>query len=286
TAAWADLNQDKTLDLVIAGEWMDLQILYQKDRQFSSSETSLLSLSGTAGFWNTCLPADVDQDGDLDLVLGNLGLNTKLKANAEEPIRLYMKDFDNNGSLDQILTYYLKGKEYIFYTKDELVGQLPEIKKRYLSYWDFAGADFRDIFPNSVMENAKVLEASEFRSGVLINEGGEQFAFVPLPIDAQYAPIQAIQYEDFDGDQQKDLLLVGNFFDANIQMGRYDANYGLVLKGKGNGDFAAISGKESGLSIKGQCRNLNTINISGKGAMILVGRNNDTPVFLKSKTAR
>ncbi|MEM6723680.1 MAG: VCBS repeat-containing protein [Bacteroidota bacterium] len=284
-AAWADMDGDQQTDLVVVGEWMDIQIFYQADGQFTKRSNTQTALAGTSGFWNTCLPADVDQDGDMDLLLGNLGLNTKLKAYENQPIRLYLKDFDSNGSLDQILTYYLKGKEYIFYTKDELVGQLPELKKRYLSYWDFAGAGFREIFPNSAMENATVLEASEFRSGVLINQGNESYRFDPLPEQAQYAPVQSFQYADFDGDNTADVLAVGNFFDANIQMGRYDASFGTLFKGNGKGTFSTISGKETGLKINGQCRNINTVKTKDQ-ELILVGRNNDQPVFLKNNKSQ
>ena len=281
-STWADIDNDGDDDLLIAGEWLPLTIFYNTNGNFRQSTDAASGLGTAVGFWNNIEVGDFDKDGDLDIVAGNMGLNSKLRASEREPVTLYVKDFDNNGKLDQVLTHYVNGIEYVFYTRDEMVKQMPGLKKRYLSYSNFAKASFAEMFDAAAITGADRLKATCFESSYFENLGGGKFKRKALDKSAQFSTISTGIVEDFDGDGNLDVLAAGNFFPINIQMGRYDASYGLWMKGDGKGGLKSIAPYQSGFSVKGEIRQLIKLSVAGKDHYLAV-RNNDLPESLSLK---
>ncbi|MGB3182710.1 MAG: VCBS repeat-containing protein [Cyclobacteriaceae bacterium] len=265
-ARWADVTGGGTPELMLAGEWMPVMIFGFEDDGF----TLIKSLEGTEGWWSALQVADVDGDGDADLLAGNLGLNSKVKASKEEPIRLVVKDFDDNGRPDPLFYHYKDGEEYLFATRDELVKQLTAVKAQYTTYEDFAYADQGKLFVDK-RENAEEREAYELRSGLFLNDGNLGFTFHPFPDHAQLSPINALHAMDSGGPVQ--VLTGGNFYEVNIQRGRYDADYGTLLQYDREGNFTWIPNTVSGIYLQGQVRDMAPITINGK-KHLLVARNN------------
>ncbi|MDP3665646.1 MAG: hypothetical protein Q8R50_03125, partial [Sediminibacterium sp.] len=203
-----------------------------------------------------------------------------LHATTEEPVRLYYNDFDDNGKHEQILTYYLNGKEIPFANKEELQKQIPIIKKKFLYAADFANAGLAEILSPNKLNKAQQLTADYFSSAVLINQGNLIFTIDALPWEAQLSPMRDAMVVDANGDKWPDILLVGNFYDNTIQMGRYDADFGTLLINKGNGKFATE--KINGLLLRGQIRHIAAINIQQKPAYILA-KNNDSLQVIQFK---
>jgi hypothetical protein len=221
---------------------------------------------------------DIDKDGDVDLVAGNLGLNSRLKANDAQPVRMYYNDFDNNGTKEQILTYYLNNKELVFANKEELQRQIPTLKKQFLYAEDFAKATLTDLFPQDKLDASKIFTADYFDNAILINNGNLQYTVQPMPWQAQLSPYKDAQVIDANNDNLPDILLFGNYDANNIEMGRYDANFGTILLNKGNNQFAAQS--LNGLQVKGEVRHVRNITIGGKKAYILA-KNNDSAMVIQ-----
>lgn len=281
-AVWADIDKNGFGDLIIASEWSPILIFLNDGKTLTQLDGATSGLDNYSGWWNTVATADIDSDGDMDLIAGNLGLNSKFKASPEQPVRMYVKDFDGNDSLDQVVTHYMEGKEYPFNTRDEMTKQMPFLKKRYLSYRKFADATFNDMFDERALNNAQRYAATEFESVIFENLGGGKFTMRPLPSSAQISTVNTILVDDYDTDGINDLLLAGNFYPVNIQRGRYDASYGLLLKGDGKGRFAPIPSVVSGFSARGETRALREVKVGGKRFVIAV-RNNDTPLLFKVK---
>lgn len=281
-ASWSDINGDGSDDLIIAAEWSPITIFLNRDGKLSPHPLENSGLEHTNGWWNAVLPFDVDNDGDMDLIAGNLGLNSRLSASMEEPIRMYVKDFDANDSVDPVLTHYIHHVEYPFYTREEMTKQMPYLKKRYLSYRKFAEADFKTMFSEEELRESKKYEASLLQTVFIENLGNGKFSVKPLPKAAQFSTVNAILVDDFDGDKKTDLLLAGNFYPINIQMGRNDASCGLFLKGNSQGNFSAWSPTESGFVVNGETRNIKPIMIGSK-KYYLAFRNNDTIEIFTSK---
>jgi enediyne biosynthesis protein E4 len=274
-ASWVDLDNDKIDELVIAAEWSPVSILKNVRGKLELLANNEAGLSGTEGWWNIIAPADVDGDGDIDLVAGNLGLNSKLHASPEQPVRLYSADFDQNDSTDQVLTYFIEGKEYPFYTRDEMTKQMPYLKKRYLSYQKFAATTFPEMFGPDLLAKAEKLMANTFETCWFENLGGLKFKMKKLPLAAQFSTVNAIIADDVDSDGNTDLLLAGNYYPINIQMGRNDASYGLLLRGNGKGGLALVPAVESGFRVRGEVRKLLKLNVGGRIRYVAV-RNNDS----------
>jgi hypothetical protein len=230
-------------------------------------------LSANKGWWNFLLPVDINNDGNTDLIAGNLGLNSRMHATAEQPVRIYYNDFDGDGKNDQVLTYYVGGKEIPFATKDELQKQLPFLKKKFLYAADFAKATLDEIFPDEKLRTAKVLTADYFSNAVLINNGNLNFTTQALPWQAQLSTYRTAVVVDANGDKLPDVLLMGNYYDNNIQMGRNDADFGTLLINKGNNKFETEN--INGLQVKGQVRHIEPITINHQPAFILA-KNNDS----------
>lgn len=279
SAVWADIDNDHDHDLVIAAEWSPITIFINE-----SGKLGLLSLDGSGlekshGWWNVITPVDYDQDGDIDFIAGNLGLNSKLKTSADEPVKMYVGDFDKNDSTDQILTHYVQGREYPFHTRDEITKQMPYLKKRFLSYQKFAETDFHGMFSESLLQNATQYFAYTFETSVVENLGNLKFSLKPLPAAVQFSTVNAVLAEDLDQDQKTDLLLAGNFFPVNIQMGRYDASFGLFLKGRGDGNFQQVPAVKSGFSVKDQTKSLKKITVGNSVFYLAIRNNTSVEVF-------
>ncbi|MCA4899382.1 MAG: VCBS repeat-containing protein [Bacteroidota bacterium] len=279
-AIWMDVDNDHDQDLVVASEWRPIEIFENKNGKLSLRKTK--GLEGFSGWWNTVTAADFDGDGDLDMLAGNLGLNSKLKASAERPLRMYVNDFDKNGSLETILTSVIDGVEYPFNTRDELTKQMPSLKKKFLSYQKFANAPFKDFFPSQVVQASKIFQATSFESVYIENKGGFEFKLTALPRSVQLSTANAFLVDDFNKDGHLDVLVGGNFFRSNIQMGRYDASHGQLLVGTGNGSFRSMPGSKSGFAVKGEVRHILPLKV-GTVSCYAVVRNNDAVEFFTLK---
>ncbi|GGB14932.1 VCBS repeat-containing protein [Puia dinghuensis] len=273
SAQWFDLDNDGTKDLLLSLEWGGIIAFLDKGDHFEKKV-----LCDKKGWWNFILPVDLDRDGNVDLVVGNLGLNSRLTASPGQPVRLYYYDFDGNGKKEQVLTYYLAGRELPFANKQELEKQMPGLKKNFLYAGDFAKATLEDMFTRSSLEKADTLTAEYFANAILVNQGNLTFNLQAMPWEAQLSSFRDAVVVNANNDSLPDLLLVGNYFENNIQMGRYDADYGTILINHGKHSFSA--NPLNGLVLKGQVRHLREIDAIGKKAWLAV-RNNDSAFIFR-----
>jgi enediyne biosynthesis protein E4 len=278
-ATWATLDDAQYPSLLIAGDWMALR-LFRNDKARLIDVSAAAGLTGLDGMWTSITAADVDGDGRTDFILGNCGLNNQFKASAKEPLSLYVADFDDNGSLDPILCYYIQGESYPMASRDELLDQVVGLRKKFNSYKAYADATIQDIFPAEKLAQAKVLHCNQLASGVLYNKGGGHFSFSALPLAAQFSRVSGSVLDDLDGDGKKDLLVAGNFFPWRTQLGQGDASLGMLLKGPGP-DFRVVDPAISGCYIGGDVRGI----VEGRGPggqrWIIVAKNNDAIQVLK-----
>ena len=264
--AWADIDGDDDDDLILAMEWDAIKILINEGTTFNE-----MNISDHFGWWNFVLPFDADNDGDLDILAGNLGLNSRLKASKEEPIKMYFADFDDNGTKEQILTYYSKGKEIPFSNKMELQKQLPILKKKFIYAEDFAKANIEEIFTSEKLATSQQFLANCFENMLFINNGNNTFDAVALPAETQLTSYYDAISEDLNGDGLQDLFLGGNFYDCNIQMGRYDCDFGSLLINKGNNNFEYV--QPGGDKIKDQVKSIKPINLADGTTALVIARN-------------
>jgi hypothetical protein len=280
SAAWVDYDADGGLDLVVVGEWMPIRLFRQESGRLVE-RTAEAGFSGTNGWWNTVAAVDLRGTGSPDLVLGNLGLNSYVRASSEEPARLYVHDFFGDGAVEEILTFYKNGVSYPIAGRDELLRAMPQLRERYPTYAAFGASQVEDIVPASELREAQILEAYRFTSSIALNNGDGSFDLRSLPVEAQFAPIHAVLPGDFDQDGHTDLVVAGNFFDVPPIRGRYDASYGLLLRGDGAGGLAAVDLAASGLMIAGQVRDLKWLRHAEGGELIVAARNDDRLQFLR-----
>ncbi|MGD1893216.1 MAG: FG-GAP-like repeat-containing protein [Cyclobacteriaceae bacterium] len=277
---WVDIDQDEDLDLVIVGEWMSIKLLINEQGQLVD-KTQVWGLLGSEGWWNCVEVADLDQDGDYDLVAGNHGLNSRFKATAEQPVSLWVNDFDRNGTAEQIITTYNDSNSYPLVLKHDLVMQMPSLKKKYLKYASYQGETIEDIFEPQQREGAIRYDAYVLESSVFYNEEG-QFRRESLPTEAQISPVQAIRIQDINSDGYPDLLLGGNFLGAKPEVGQYSASYGVLLMNQ-RGEWKEIRPSESGLSVIGEIRHW-IVSTEGKDELwIAIKNNGPVAVFKKRK---
>jgi hypothetical protein len=275
---WIDLNNDKRPDLVVAGEWMPIKVFLNQNGKLIDASSTYIHFA-SAGWWNRIYEADMDADGDMDLIIGNCGLNTQFHVNEKEPMTIYYKDFDGNGSVDPVLCYYIQGVSYPAASRDDLTEQLPGLKKKFLEYKEYANATINDLFSNEQLEDAKILKAEYMQTVYLENQGSKGFSLHALPLEAQYAPVYGIVAEDINHDGKKDLLLVGNNTWTRIKFGRYRANHGVLLLGDGKGGFTYVPQWRSGLNLRGDFRTITSIKTNNKN-QFLAGANNDSVKIL------
>ncbi len=267
TALWTDFNNDGWMDLIVAGEWMPISIFKNEKGKLVRLKSNPL-LDASPGWWFSIAPGDFDHDGDIDYIVGNLGLNNKFNASDNTPVSVYAKDFDGSGNIKPMLTYFLNNKEFTVAGRDQIVSVLPSIKKKFDNYAKFADAPFNQVFSKDELENALVLKATNFTSIYLENKGGGKFSIHSLPIEAQFSTVQSIQVSDFDLDGSLDILLSGNFYSPDFMIGRYDASNGLLLKGNGKGQFQVLSAHTSGIYIDGDARATSIIHIGNKVCLL------------------
>ncbi len=281
-AVWFDYDKNGFIDLMIVGEWMPVTIFSNDGKQLTKVE-NVSGLEKSEGWWNSIESADLDNDGDLDFVLGNLGLNSKFKPSAENSLSLYVNDFDQNGSIEPIFSFIKSdGKEYPVALRQDIVKQMSSMKKKFVYYKDYANKSVTDIFDSKLLERATVLKFSEPQSSILLNNGSGGFQRKPLPMAAQVSPVFGIQVTDVTKDKVPDIIIGGNLFAVKPEVGRYDALHGLVLKGDGKGNFIPLDFYESGLKIMGEIRHIEIVNSKGK-KMIAFVRNNDSIKFYSIK---
>jgi len=290
SAVWADVDGDGKNELSISGEWMPLQIFGFENGHFvkrqntvhivlPSKKDTIISMDALTGWWYNMKAEDIDKDGKMDFVVGNRGLNSNIKGNINEPCTIYAKDFDNNGSYDAILGFYQWGKCYPLYSRDQLIDQVPSMRKKFVRYRQYSGKTLDEILTPAEKNNMEVFKTNFFESGVLMNEGNNTFRFIPFPEKAQFSTINDMIVDDIDADGVNDILVCGNSNDASVMSSVYDATSALLLKGKGRGNFTAVSPAENGLNVKGESRKM--VYLKDKGMVILLKNNAAAQVFMK-----
>jgi hypothetical protein len=272
-AQFVQLNDDTLPDLIVVGEWMPVRMFYNYQGK-ELQEQQAPGLAQTSGWWNTLHAADLDQDGDTDFLLGNFGKNNLYDVNKDQPARLIYKDFDSNGSIDPIFTHYLQGQEVFAYSKDELLGQIISLKKKFPDYRSFAQTTPNEFFTPEQLKDADTLKAEMLESVCLINEAGD-FKVHSLPVEAQFSPVYAISTLDINGDRYPDAVLAGNQTLGRVSTGRYDASFGLVLTGSAENDFMAVDPSKAGLRLQGDVRKMISLTF-GKKQYLLVARSDDS----------
>ncbi|MDV7138053.1 VCBS repeat-containing protein [Maribacter sp. TH_r10] len=276
-AHFLDLDADGKNELLVVGEFMGVEIFKNRSGKFERVTNN--DLTDLHGWWKKVHPVDLDNDGDLDLVLGNHGENSRFKASTDKPIHLYVNDFDQNGFIDPIMTFTAdNGKQYPYNLRHNLIEQLKDLKKKYPNFASFKDADINDILSVSELEGAVKLHANVLSSIILINEGNFDFKTVKLPIEAQFSPIYAISSSDFDNDGDMDLLLGGNLYNTKPEVGRYDASFGLYLENIDGANFKTYKGNK-GFSLVGEIRDIKIHNQE-----VIVSRNNDSLAIFNYKS--
>lgn len=279
SAVWTDIDGDGQKELVIAGEWMSIRVFKYVNGKFKEI-TKRTGLEKSKGLWRSLAACDVDHDGDMDLVAGNLGLNNKYHVTDKYPLKLYAADLDHNGLIDPIMFYYIKDKSgkrrlYPAIDRDKLLEQVPAFKKVFKNNKDYSTASVHDIMKYANGDFLK-LTCNETRSCYFENVGHGKFVKHVLPYQAQFAPVNTILCKDFDGDGIADLLLAGNDYQTRVRTGRYDASYGLFLKGMGNHKFKAVPIIKSGFLVDGDVKDMAEIKDADGKNLVLVAVNNDS----------
>jgi hypothetical protein len=248
-ALWTDLNGDAKPDLIVAGEWMPVTFFVNRNGLLADASAQYLPQK-SSGWWNRMAAADFDHDGDEDLILGNAGENFQMKVSESQPAQVYYADFDNNGSVDPVIFYYIGDTLRPLASRDEMLDQMISLRKKFTNYYKYAGASVNDILNPEQQQMAGRADAVRFETSYLENKG-DHFEFKSLPVQAQFSPVHAITILDYDGDGNDDVILAGNVYHTRIRFGKMDALYGLLLKGDGHGSFTYVPQKQSGLSVRG-----------------------------------
>ncbi|GJM29796.1 MAG: hypothetical protein DHS20C17_24310 [Cyclobacteriaceae bacterium] len=278
-AVWTDFDGDGLTDLVVAGEWMPITFIRYNGEQFTD-ETRKFGVRGSEGWYYSIEAADLDNDGDDDLIVGNLGLNYKYQATSQEPFEVFYNDFDENGQKDIVLSYYNFGDRYPLRGRACSAQQVPEIKSVFPTYTQFASANLLDVYGLDKLNPALHYAAKTFASAVLENNGKGVFTSKALPNEAQISSINDILVLDVDRDGYKDLVLAGNLFSSEVETPRNDAGVGMVLLGDGANNFKPLSAMESGLLIPHDVKKIGAMSYD-KSDFILFGTNNGPLQFYK-----
>lgn len=273
-AVWADIDGDGDQDLMISGEYMPLTVFVNTGKGFENATVDA-GLADTHGWWNKISAADLDNDGDIDFVVGNHGLNSRFRASHDRPVCMFVHDFDGNGSTEHIICTYNGDTAYPLVLRHDLLSQIPSLKKKYLKYESFKNETLTTIFTPEQLKGALELKAHVLASSVLINDGKGKFEVRPLPMEAQLAPMFGIEIFDINKDGNLDIIAGGNLYGVKPEVGRYDASYATVLLGDGKGNFEKIPSQQSGVRARGQIRDIHVVPTSS-GTLLLMTRNNES----------
>ena len=280
-AEWADIDGDGKNELIIVGDWMPVTVFKYEAGKLKKK----MEIPHSSGWWNCIIVTDIDGNGTMDIIAGNFGLNSNIKADQQHPARLFVDDFDRNGQTECIPVYFRNdGKAYPYYLKDEMESQMPVLKKKFLKYENYAGKPIEDILTKEQISRAEVLSVEQTQTSLFLNDGHGNFTMKPLPIQAQISPVFGITVTDLNGDGKKDIFMTGNFYGLKPQTGRLDASYGTTLINNGKNEFIYLKPKESGLFVKGEARDIKIIKSGNGDAYIIVAMNNEKPYLFKKKT--
>jgi hypothetical protein len=281
---WANVDADPAAEMIVVGEWMPVTVFEVVDGVLKNKGAGL-GFEKSDGLWNRLAAADVDGDGDQDLVTGNFGLNSSLRASADEPLRCLAKDFDGNGSIDPLLACYDGGRLVPFRQKDAIIKQIPSLKKKFVYAKDYSQAAMTDLYPQDVLESAQNLYAYTLATTWWENQGGKFVAHV-LPAAAQTSPVLGIAVEDFNGDGRADLFLVGNKYGVEVEIGRADAGTGCLLVNNGSGQFTWVPNIQTGLWARKQARDVAVLRGANGQKTVVVANNNDRVEVYRSASAQ
>ena len=278
SAAWADVTGDGKKELIITGEWMS-PVIYQYNKQTKKlDELKQTGLENMYGWWQTVKTGDINGDGREDLILGNIGENFYLRPDKENPVKLWLNDFDKSGTTDQFLTRTVEGRDVPVFLKREITDQFPGLKKQNLRHAEYAKKDIVDLFGRELVQTSQQKLFNYCSSVIAINEGGGKFRVEKLPVWVQLSSVNAVELTDVNGDGRADLVMGGNMFTFPPQFGRLDASYGHVLINEGGGKFRYVLNRESGMNVRGQIRSFGEIRTATGNRYIIATINNEQPV--------
>lgn len=269
---WEDVDGDGDKDIILAGEWMPLKIFINENGKFQEDKTAF-GTDSTSGWWNCLAAGDINNDGDVDFIAGNHGLNSRFKTSPEKPVSIYVNDFDMNGSVEQIICTYDGDKSYPLALKHDLTRQLPGLENKYDTYEKYKDQQVSDIFPEEQLNNSIKLEVHQLETSLFINNGSGKFIGKSLPRNVQFSPVFAADIADYNNDGNPDILLGGNLYNVKPEVGRYDASYGAFLVGDGQGNFEYVPSGSSGFRLNGEVRDIMRINTL-QGEKLVVSRSN------------
>jgi enediyne biosynthesis protein E4 len=270
-AQWQDLNGDGYPELLLTGDWMAVRVFANHGGTLTDASAAW-GTAGLTGCWNVIRAADLDGDGDLDFIVGNMGKNWQWNITSSRGLQLYAADFDNTGGLVPVVSVWEDGKEYPYASRDEMLDQVPSLKRKFLSYTSYSTATLSDILPAEKLAQAHKGSAEEWRTGIMENKNGT-LVFHPLPPEAQYSPVYAIAVTDTDHDGRLDIVLGGNVEHTRVRMGKNDANLLQVFRNLGSLQFAYVPQQQSGLFVKGDVRDLLSLQ-DGEEQWLVVALNN------------
>ncbi|WP_258103448.1 VCBS repeat-containing protein [Marinoscillum sp. MHG1-6] len=284
SAIWTDFDNDRDPDLIVVGEWMPVTF-FRNDVTGFTNITEQGQLKNETGWWNSIAGGDFDKDGDIDYIAGNLGLNSKFQGSQKEPVEVFAKDFDQNGSLDPILTKYNQGISYPVPGRDELISQMMIFtRKRFPNYIGYADITVQELFSEKELETAYRAKATNFKSSYIENLGNGRFKMHDLPMEAQISPVFGLLIRDMNEDGNLDVLLTGNSYASDYMSGQYDAGNGLFLQGNGKGEFDAMPLSKSGFYANGNQKSLAELMLSS-GATAVISLANEGPLRAFSYSA-
>jgi hypothetical protein len=270
----ANIDADPAPELVLLGEWMPITAFKYTGTKLVKMDGAKLGFDKSNGLWNRLAAADLDNDGDMDIVTGNFGLNSRYITSEQEPLTFIAKDFDNNGSIDPVMAYYEKGNLYPLVQKDVIIKQMPFLKKRFIYANDYGKATIQDIFPKKDLDAAYTLKAYMLETCWWENQGGK-FVKHSLPFQSQIAPVYGIVIHDFNNDGNIDLLLAGNKYGMEAETNRCDAGNGIFLSGDGKGNFTWVDNTKSGFWAMKEARDMALLNSGNGKYKVVVSNNND-----------
>jgi hypothetical protein len=279
-AAWRDVDGDGRPDLILVGEWMPITIF--KNTRGKLERLNVPGLEKSNGWWTRIIAGDFTEDGRVDFIVGNMGLNGRLHATSTEPTTMYVGDFARSGFMQQIVTTSTNGRSYPIAMRDELTKAVPAVGQRFPTYASYAEKRISDVFSSTELARAVTKSVYTFATSLVRNNGDGSFTIVPLPTEAQFAPVYGMLAADIDSDGHTDVLLAGNFDGVQPALGRMSGSYGLLLRGDGKGAFTPVSAARSGFVVPGQSRDIQRVR-TARGDLFVVARNSERPLVFRAR---